>query len=148
METKNKRHSSYRPEYLVYRNMLRRCFSSRERYIKSYRERGISVCERWLGKMGFTNFLNDVGFRPSKLHSLDRINNDGNYEPSNCRWTTSQQQARNRSSNTVLESNGKKKLLIEWAKELGVRESTILRRIERGWTIDRAVNEKPKENIR
>lgn len=60
-----------------------------------YADRGITVCERWLGKDGFANFLSDMGERPAGM-TLDRVNNDGNYEPSNCRWATSSQQQRNK----------------------------------------------------
>jgi hypothetical protein len=83
------RHS---PEYGAWRSMFIRCRISNQ----NYGGRGITVCERWKGKEGILNFLSDMGIRPSSHHSIDRINNDGNYEPSNCRWATPKQQATNR----------------------------------------------------
>jgi hypothetical protein len=81
--------------YVSWRAMKRRCFNPEGKQIKSYAERGVTICERWLGPEGFKNFLADMGPRPAD-HTLDRINNDGNYEPSNCRWATWIQQAANR----------------------------------------------------
>jgi len=88
------------PEYRAWDNMIQRCYNSG--YIRSYRYlgKGIVVCDRW--RSSFDNFLEDMGYRPSPLHSLDRINNDGNYEAGNCRWATSAQQAAN--SGTYLNS--------------------------------------------
>jgi len=83
-------------EYYLWQGMLRRCSpNSREEERKNYYERGIRVCKRWLK---FENFLKDMGRRPSSDLSIDRINNDGNYCKSNCRWATAKQQANNRRS--------------------------------------------------
>lgn len=81
------------PTYKSWENMKARCY--KPSYIRSqeYKGRGITVCERWLHS--FDNFLEDMGERPSKEYSLDRINNDGNYEPSNCRWATAKEQSAN-----------------------------------------------------
>lgn len=81
------------PEYYAWNRMRQRCNNSNHERYKDYGGRGITICERW-GE--FINFYTDMGSRPSDLHSLDRINNDGNYEPSNCRWATDSQQNRNR----------------------------------------------------
>lgn len=80
-------------EYLAWLNMLTRARNPRRPGAKNYIGRGITVCDRWLT---FENFLEDMGRKPSGKHSLDRVNNDGNYEPLNCRWATRSEQMRNR----------------------------------------------------
>lgn len=84
------------PEFQSWRSMKKRCYLPNCSEYFRYGGRGIEVCERWLGKDGYKNFLADMGERPSPTHSLDRINNDGNYEPSNCRWATKREQVANR----------------------------------------------------
>jgi hypothetical protein len=83
-------------EYGIWNTMKHRCLVPKNINYKHYGARGIKICARWLGERGFQNFLLDMGRRPSMGHSLDRINNDGNYEPGNCRWATRSQQNLNR----------------------------------------------------
>jgi hypothetical protein len=93
--------------------------------------RGIRVCARW---SSFENFLNDMGERPIGT-TLDRFpNNDGNYEPGNCRWATPRQQANNRRDNILLTVDGETKTAIEWARVVGLPKTTIYQRITAGWT--------------
>lgn len=91
----NARRSGKSPEYASYANMKTRCLSPTHPTYPSYGGRGITVCSRWLGKNGFVNFLTDMGPRLPGM-SLDRINSNGNYEPSNCKWSTKIEQVRNR----------------------------------------------------
>jgi hypothetical protein len=85
------------PEFHSWNGIRRRCYGKTSADYKDYGGRGITVCDRWLGPQGFQNFLADMGTKPSPSHSLDRWpNNDGNYEPSNCRWATPKEQVENR----------------------------------------------------
>jgi hypothetical protein len=81
------------PEYGIYHGMIQRCKNQKSKWFKYYGERGIKICERWLSS--FENFLEDMGNRPTPKHTLERVNNDGNYEPGNCEWKTRTQQLRN-----------------------------------------------------
>lgn len=101
-----------------------------------YKDRGIDCCERW---ELFENFLADMGERPSSRHSLDRKDNDKGYSPDNCRWATAKQQARNRGTSRYVEAFGEKLTIAEWGERSGVTPNAILRRLQRGWSTERAV---------
>jgi hypothetical protein len=121
-------------EWGAWNAMHRRCkYPSMDRYEK-YGGRGITICERW---NNFLNFLEDVGYAPSKTHSLGRIDNDGNYEPSNVRWETVQQQHRNTSGNRKITFNEKTLTLCEWAELTGIKRTTITQRLDAyGWSVE------------
>ncbi len=104
---------------------------STTRNIHAYRARGITVCDRW---ESFENFLADMGQRPSRSHSIDRINNDGNYEPSNCRWATKKEQSDNRRLTIRVTIGGVEKVLVDWARESNISPSTMHRRFRAGIT--------------
>lgn len=97
-----------------------------------YGGRGIKVCKRW---KKFPAFLSDMGLRPHG-YTIGRKDNDGDYEPSNCRWETTDQQNANKSDNVVIESNGRKQTVTQWAKELGMSRHRIYGRIKQGYTGD------------
>lgn len=121
-------------EYRAWLHMKSRCYNNKVELYPIYGGRGITVCKRWLHS--FENFFSDMGKRPSSKHSLDRIDVNGNYEPSNCRWATAIQQARNKRSNRLITFNGYTATLTEWAEKLNTTDKVIRKRIERGVPID------------
>jgi hypothetical protein len=125
------------PEYLTWIRMRNRC---RDEKRTRYAGRGIKVCARW--DASFEDFLADMGLRPSPRHSLDRYpDNDGNYEPGNCRWAKPVRQANNRSSNHVVTYRGEEMSLRDAIRSAGdvVGKATAWRRLLRGWSVDKAV---------
>ena len=116
------------PEYGAWKNLFGRCLNPNNAWYHRYGGRGIKVCERWADRRhGFRAFIEDMGPRPSPQHSLDREDNDGHYEPGNCRWATPAQQAENkirsgRNGPTIVHEG---KTLQEWADEIGVGKSAM-----------------------
>ena len=118
----------------IYYNMLSRCYNENFPKFKNHGGRGIKVCDEWLGENGFINFVNwamSNGY-DEKL-TLDRINNDGDYSPDNCRWANEEIQHKNRRITLYIEYNGEKKTVQEWSKELGISKNTIYGRYFRGY---------------
>jgi hypothetical protein len=110
--------------YHCWKNMKGRCYTPSASYYENYGGRGITVCDRWINS--FENFLEDMGFPPSGC-SLDRINVDGNYEPSNCRWATDKQQQRNKRNSISIDGFN----LMTLAKELNIPYMTLYSRLTR-----------------
>lgn len=126
-------------EYEAWSNMLARCENPKATHFDNYGGRGISVCERW---HDFALFLADMGPRPSPKHTIDRYpNNDGHYEPSNCRWATMVQQCRNKRTNRLVTYGGETLTLAEWGERLGTNGTVIGIRLRNGWSDERAVTE-------
>lgn len=115
--------------YKAWQDMKRRCYSPQCDKYEYYGGRGITVCERW---MDFQNFYADMGDPPGPRHSIDRRDNDGNYEPNNCRWATVEEQRNNRSDNIVIEHDGKTQTAAQWAREYNMPYSTVYSRLKRG----------------
>lgn len=125
--------------YNIWCAMKERCNTMSVAGYKNYGGRGIIVCDRWLHS--FENFLEDMGECPSKNHSIDRIDINGNYEPSNCRWATTKEQGNNTRRNVRIEHNGEMKTISEVSDIVGLPYRTIYYRIfAYGWTPDRAVS--------
>jgi hypothetical protein len=119
--------------------MKNRCLCPTSGPFPNYGGRGITVCDRWAES--FEAFALDMGEPPSPLHSLDRINVGGNYEPGNCRWATAREQHDNRSVTLTVEYRGERKTLREWAEALGLNYFTARMRIKRGWPVARALSQ-------
>jgi len=124
-------------EYKAWDNMIRRCTKENHPSYYIYGGRGIKVSDSWL--KSFENFINDMGTRPSKKHSIDRINNDGNYEPSNCRWATQKDQCRNRANTIYVFYKGNKTTLVECAENLGIKYSLLYDRFIKYQSIEEAI---------
>ena len=133
------------PEYVVWQSMKRRCEDPARDNYPRYGGRGIRVCERW---QSFENFLADMGPRPSPKHSIDRIDSEGDYCPENCRWATAIEQANNKSNNRLLTACGKTQTLAEWVRETGLSSVVIRERINRGWSVERALTTPARKHLR
>ena len=131
--------SSKTAEYSIWSQMRDRCSNADNKNWKHYGGRGITVCERWCR---FENFIADMGPRPSPKHSIERGNNNGNYEPGNCRWIPKRLQPRNRRDSEFLEAFGQRELIVEWSEITGLSTMTIRTRLARGWPAERAVSER------
>ncbi len=128
-------------EFRIWSAMLRRCSNKNCEEYSRYGGRGIVVCDRW---KDFAMFFEDMGLRPSSRHGIDRHpDNNGNYEPGNCRWATYTENARNTRRNRVLEFNGESLCVSEWAERLGCRVHFLIARLNRGWSIEKTLTTPP-----
>lgn len=131
-------HTDRSSEYESWQGMKNRCKNPSHMSWPRYGGRGIKVCPQWVDS--FETFLKDMGPKPTEEHSIDRIDNDGNYEPGNCRWATSEEQHFNRADTVLVTARGKTMNVREWAEETGLNERTIRTRIRKGWDHERAVS--------
>lgn len=123
--------------YGIWGGIKNRCLNKNEPIYCRYGGRGITVCDEW--RNDFTSFYNwsiENGYREDL--TIDRIDNNGNYEPSNCRWVTMKEQCSNRSSTRILLYKGEKHCAMEWANKLGIKYVTLIHRLERGWPVEKA----------
>ena len=127
------------PIYQAWLDMRKRCRDVKRDDYYLYGGRGIKVCARWAS---FANFLADMGEHPKGL-SLERANNNGNYEPGNCRWATPQEQNLNTRAVRIISVSGQRDSLRGWARKLGIDPATLRKRL-RAWPIERALAEKPR----
>jgi hypothetical protein len=116
--------------YSAWQGMSTRCYYENCVEYHNYGGRGITVCTRW--RESFENFYADMGDPPSKEYSIDRIDNDGNYEPENCRWATRKEQSRNRQNNRVITFGGLSMIAADWAEALNLPVGTVYYRLRKG----------------
>ena len=139
--------------YKTWESMKSRCYNPNDGKYKKYGGRGIKVCDEWLGKDGAKNFAEWAyanGFdenKHQKEQSIDRIDVNGNYEPKNYRFTNAKVQANNRTNTIILEFQGKSQSLQEWADELGISESTIRWRLNKGYSTEKALTTKVRKTV-
>lgn len=126
------------PTYRSWSAMRGRCTRPNDPAFDRYGGRGIKVCDRWLNS--FENFLEDMGERPEGK-TLDRENNDGNYEPGNCRWATRIEQQNNRRNSRKIDHNGLSLTAAEWTRKLGLGRGAVTTRLFAGWTVERALSD-------
>jgi hypothetical protein len=126
--------------------MFERCYSKNHKRWRSYGSRGITVADRW---REFENFLADMGPKPTPKHSIDRYpDNDGNYEPGNCRWATASEQRRNARDNLYVEHEGERVLLFELCQRLGLNYPVMRGRVHMGWPWAKALTEPTRARVR
>lgn len=128
-----------RSEYTIWKAIRQRCYNPDNQRYSYYGARGIRMAERWDGLFGFENFLSDMGPRPSMDHSIERDNNDGDYEPSNCRWATVKEQANNRRNNRFYVYMNETMTIAQIAEKAGVDYHALIGRLNNGQTVDEAV---------
>ena len=124
------------PIYTTWKLMMQRCYNVNNKNYKDYGQRGITVCQEW---HSFDNFFNDMGSRPKKF-TIERINNNGNYEPSNCKWVSRLEQACNRRNSNLLTFRGQTFCISQWARITGISQKTIWKRVySYEWPVEKAL---------
>lgn len=131
----------YHPLYKIWQDMKGRCTSPKYENYKDYGGRGIKVCDEWLNDpAAFINWGINNGYKKGLW--VERKNNDGHYTPENSTFDTPKIQSRNRRSNVWVEHNGKKMIISDWAKEIGISEWLLADRLRRKWPIEKAMSNK------
>jgi hypothetical protein len=131
-------------EYSTWCAIKKRCYNPNDGKYADYGGRGIKMCERW--KNSYEAFLEDMGRAPSPLHTMDRIENDGNYELSNCKWATRSEQSKNRMANRYITFNGVTQCVTDWGQQLGIKRNTILARLNSKWSIEDTLTSPLRKN--
>lgn len=123
--------------YQIWHDMKERTQNRNNKNYKRYGGRGIKVCAQWKKFDDFRKWALDNGYKENL--TIERINNNGNYCPENCRWATKEEQNRNKRDNVILEYKGERKILADWAKDKGMSYACLKNRIKRGWSIEKAL---------
>lgn len=137
-------------EYNSWESMWKRVTDKKRHNWAAYGARGITVCKAW---EDFATFFRDMGTKPTKQHTIERKNNDGNYEPSNCRWATRAEQYRNMQRSVFVVYEGEQMLLTDLTAKLGLSRSVVYGRLNNGWTIEESITtpvrpHKPRKKYR
>ena len=127
------------PEHNVWCRMNQRCYDHNSQDFQNYGGRGIAVCETW--RSSFSNFLADMGERPSLKHSIERLDNNLGYHPENCVWATRYVQQRNKRNSMLITYKGQTLCPIDWAPIVGIDEGTIRWRITHGWSAEKTLTQ-------
>ena len=133
-------------EYGIWSKMIQRCHNENNQKYRIYGGRGITVCDRW--RYSFANFYEDMGPRPSKMHSIDRENNEDGYHPGNCSWATKVEQANNTRTNKLITYLGVTKTLAEICAELGANYHRVYDRLSRGVPFEDAIADRSIPNLK
>lgn len=131
--------ASNTPEWSAWQNMKQRCLCHTHKSYRNYGGRGIKVSKEWTDS--YIRFLMDMGRRPTPKHSLDRIDNNGDYEPGNCRWTTTSMQSNNKSNNKIIKYRGVTRTLGQWSNIFSIKRKMLYARLCRGWDIEKTLNQ-------
>lgn len=131
--------------YRIWLGMRRRCYRKDSHNYHLYGGRGIKICDEW--KDDFKTFWKDMKDGYANNLTIDRINNDGDYEPNNCRWYTLKEQANNKRSNVFIEYNGERKTIAQWTVEAGFGYQTILKRLKAGWDNGKTLTTRPRKKL-
>lgn len=134
------RRPGYRRDYSAYRMMIGRCEDHLNASYRWYGAKGVTVHPTFKGRKGFRKFMEEIGPRPTRLHTIDRKENSKGYEPGNLRWATKKEQSDNRSSVRKLTARGQTKTLADWARHLGITSDTLYLRRKRGWPEERLLD--------
>ena len=127
------------PEGIAIYHAIKRCHNPDDPQFYHYGGRNIKVCDRYKGKDGIQNLIDDIGRRPTSEHSLDRKNNDGDYEPGNIHWATWEEQANNRRGNHLITYKNETLTIAQWSKKLNIEHWVIRSRLSKGWSEHKAL---------
>lgn len=127
--------------YSVWLGMKQRCSDPAHISYHNYGGKGIKVCARWAES--FPAFLEDMGERPAKGYSIERIDSSKDYSPENCKWATRKEQNSNRNNNRLATFNGETHTLYEWSRKVGIRYETLIKRQKYGWDVEKMLTTKP-----
>ena len=124
--------------YSTWSSIKKRCYNFNQSNYERYGARGIKVCDKWVES--FENFLEDMGEPPTAEHSIDRINNNGDYEPSNCKWSSVEEQANNKRNSIIITFNNKKQTLAQWCRELNLNYKSTYKKVRNNKSIESIFN--------